>query len=1029
MSTDIQEATFELKTTGDDSAAVWLFQANPKRGYDLAADIQQREPGWTVSWTVTRYQNAMQAGDRCILWQGGDEAGIYAIGTLTAVPAEAEGVNPYTSGEKRKAWWRVSLRVDAILDPPLLKSELTADTVLSDLLVLRQPAGTNFRVPAEHWARLQQLLAEPTAGGGNADGLVEAIRSWYPDETVRTACVGWTADAIEAAHALGPAAWVTTLRGQMVRLNVGRNLAVELRRGCIWVGLHEPTLGETALQRIGTDFEERSSEFKLSEGCFLYLMRADRFREHADGLKDAFQRFLRISAQTAKASTWAKAHNERVVVALEQLSGRQLPRPARANEKPAVGYWKLSPERGAVLWEEWKKGGFASIGWGDLGDLTGLDREGFDERLAVAMKNNPEWTRTGAGQVWRFINIRPGSRIVANFGKRRVLGIGTVTGGYQYVEGGTEVDGDRHAHRLPVEWDDLRERAVERSGWQRTLLQLKKADFEELLEAPSPGQEPEEDLEEEEEAEPEDRLDFASLHSELGNHGLYFSEEVVATYLLALQAKRFVILSGISGTGKTKLAQEIARILQGEEASPAASDDAPDDSVTITITPAGLKYKQFTLTSALVAKTPGLMEHALETRRLTARYPGGEQSVSVTKRASANNLLVALSGDLGSWFVETFDVGDTFAVRIEPDDEGNPSVVRMVDDSATQTSVERRSAIVPVRPDWTDGRGLLGYYNPLTKQYQVTPFLDLLMRAKAEQEKAKREERAARPYFAILDEMNLARVEHYFSDFLSCMESGDALHLHDDIELEQGEAEVPVPRRLVIPRNLFFTGTVNIDETTYMFSPKVLDRAFTLEFNEVNLAAFGEERQDEDEAGESTPLRLERFDGGLAITKLEAAKQDKSKEWRRLRGLLDGQIAEAVMQINERLQPEHRHFGYRVANEIARFVNLAADQASKDEATLWAAFDVAVLSKVLPKLHGTQQELEGTLSRLFGFAVDRRSAEDAKIVDTAWELKGGTLVPKSSGDDARRPDLPRTATKLWRMLVRLRHRGFASFIE
>jgi 5-methylcytosine-specific restriction enzyme B len=698
----------------------------------------------------------------------------------------------------------------------------------------------------------------------------------------------------------------------------------------------------------------------------------------------------------------------------------------------AVGYWKISPESGAKLWDEWKRDGFISIGWGDLGDLTGIDQEEFDERLDAALKRHPAWGRVGAQQVWRFANILPGSRIVANDGTSRVLGIGTVTGEYQYVARGTAVEGDEHRHRLPVRWDDLRERAVDRGGWRRTLIQLKKADFDEIAQAPSPGDEPEDDFDEQQEAEPEDKINFEGLHSALADRGLYFSEEVVASYLLALQAKRFVILSGISGTGKTRLALEIAKLLEGEERTPSIADaSTSEDGFAITVQPYSLKYKRFALPSALVVQTPGLMERALEHKELTVRYPGGEQRVRVWKPEHANTLFLLLSGPLGGWYVDTFEEDDVFEIRIEPDPEDNPAVIRIV---AKQPKEERaqpaRFAIVAVRPDWTDGHGLLGYYNPLTKQYRVTPFLDLLLRAKAEQEKATRDERSARPYFAILDEMNLARVEHYFSDFLSCMESGDALHLHDDPDVEQAAFDTPVPRRLEIPKNVFFTGTVNIDETTYMFSPKVLDRAFTLEFNEVDLAGFGDDReQDDDESAESTPLRLERFDGGLAIAKLEAAKQDKSKEWRRFRGLLDGQLADAVMRINARLQPEHRHFGYRVANEIARFVNLAADQASKDEATLWAALDVAVLSKVLPKMHGTQQELEDTLSRLFAFAVDRQCAEDTKIPDSGWVLKGGALAPASSSADGRGPDLPRTATKLWRMLIRLRQRGFASFIE
>ncbi len=81
------------------------------------------------------------------------------------------------------------------------------------------------------------------------------------------------------------------------------------------------------------------------------------------------------------------------------------------------------------------------------------------------------------------------------------------------------------------------------------------------------------------------------------------------------------------------------------------------------------------------------------------------------------------------------------------------------------------------------------------------------------------------PYFLVLDEMNLSLVERYFADFLSAMESDEDIHLYADGTTENG-----VPAKIKLPKNLFIIGTVNIDETTNMFSPKVLDRANTIEF-------------------------------------------------------------------------------------------------------------------------------------------------------------------------------------------------------
>ena len=196
-----------------------------------------------------------------------------------------------------------------------------------------------------------------------------------------------------------------------------------------------------------------------------------------------------------------------------------------------------------------------------------------------------------------------------------------------------------------------------------------------------------------------------------------------------------------------------------------------------------------------------------------------------------------------------------------------------------------------------------------------------LLDARDEVERAARAGGQARPFFAIFDEMNLARVEHYFSDFLSALESGDAIDLHDDEEtVDDGTDEgVSIPRRLTIPPNVYFTGTVNVDETTHMFSPKVLDRAFVIEFDEVNLEAYGRMAADPwDRAVPDHGVALPQFTGIDG----EFGSPDSS-DWAAF-GDLDGdRYRQALIELHTALKKFHRHFGYRVANEIARFVVLA----------------------------------------------------------------------------------------------------------
>jgi hypothetical protein len=190
-----------------------------------------------------------------------------------------------------------------------------------------------------------------------------------------------------------------------------------------------------------------------------------------------------------------------------------------------------------------------------------------------------------------------------------------------------------------------------------------------------------------------------------------------------------------------------------------------------------------------------------------------------------------------------------------------------------------------------------------------------------------------------------------------------------------------IPKTLRVPPNVFFTGTVNVDETTYLFSPKVLDRAFVLELNEVDLEAYG---------------AASNVDTGFALPKFRSfdlAEKPSPKHWR----ALDPESRAALVRLEAVLVKEGRPFGYRVANEIARFVQLAIEQMAGGPGDRVASLDLAIRSKILPKLNGTQQELQSTLSALAAFCEDE--------------------------------NLTRCAGKVARMQDRLLRQGFTSFIE
>lgn len=238
--------------------------------------------------------------------------------------------------------------------------------------------------------------------------------------------------------------------------------------------------------------------------------------------------------------------------------------------------------------------------------------------------------------------------------------------------------------------------------------------------------------------------------------------------------------------------------------------------------------------------------------------------------------------------------------------------------------------VVPVLPDWRDPTGIFGYLNALhdDPSFQAEPALRLILRADRD---------PTRPYFLMLDEMNLARVEQYFAPMLSIMETGLDFRLHTN-----GEPINDVPPSITWPRNLYIAGTVNMDESTHPFSDKVLDRAFTLEFWEVNLPAFFARRE---QAGKRRVPSAEKV----------------------------------LLELHGLLAPVRRHFGYRTAGEVLDFVTAMEGPAEE-------ALDFAVFAKVLPRLRGEDttafsEALQAVTKACAGHGLERCAAKASAMLD------------------------------------------------
>ncbi len=310
---------------------------------------------------------------------------------------------------------------------------------------------------------------------------------------------------------------------------------------------------------------------------------------------------------------------------------------------------------------------------------------------------------------------------------------------------------------------------------------------------------------------------------------------------------------------------------------------------------------------------------------------------------------------------------------------------------------EEQYRIIPVGADWTNREPLLGYPNALNPEEYVKPdngVLDLIIRANENQEL---------PHFLILDEMNLSHVERYFADFLSVMESKADIPLHAGDTIEND-----VPAKLEVPSNLFIIGTVNIDETTNMFSPKVLDRANTIEFrvteDEMEYFLQNIEEIDMDE--------LTGKGAGMAASFLEMSQNSTfaTEDVDDIRG--------ALVKFFGELKKMGAEFGYRSAREILRLIHQLTilDSGLKKDQKI----DIAVVQKLLPKLHGSRRKLCPVLETLGFFCILK--SDNMNITKDIFEKTGFNF----NDDNVR---YPLSLEKIARMYRGAVDNGFASFAE
>jgi 5-methylcytosine-specific restriction protein B len=327
---------------------------------------------------------------------------------------------------------------------------------------------------------------------------------------------------------------------------------------------------------------------------------------------------------------------------------------------------------------------------------------------------------------------------------------------------------------------------------------------------------------------------------------------------------------------------------------------------------------------------------------------------------------------------------------------GKSKLVRLFAEAIGATKDNGRFNMISVKPDWNDSTELLGYKN-INEEFVPGKLTNIIHEASMTENKDK-------PYFICLDEMNLARVEYYLSDYLSLIESREVSHsgeiITDNLFSKDYLGEDSPYSNLCIPENIYIVGTVNMDDTTFAFSRKVLDRANTIEFSDVDLDAL----DFSDEECESINV-----DNSFLRTSFLNIKDALNSDDKFVRA-----INSKVKDINEILELGNKKFGYRVRDEIVFYMleNKINNLLSEDE-----AFDFQIMQKILPTITGSELLIKDTLIKLFNYC----STNDKEISATGEYIKNCETELKSN-----RIKYKKSAKKIL-MMLRGYEDGFTSF--
>ena len=340
---------------------------------------------------------------------------------------------------------------------------------------------------------------------------------------------------------------------------------------------------------------------------------------------------------------------------------------------------------------------------------------------------------------------------------------------------------------------------------------------------------------------------------------------------------------------------------------------------------------------------------------------GGEKEMTTKQRVAAIRKYIEAKGfNYDGSLIENFYLGlksKPFVILAGTSGTGKTRLVRLFAEA-----IKAEYKLVSVRPDWSDSSDLFGHVD-LNQKFVPGAIIDFVKQAELNPNK---------PYFLCLDEMNLARVEYYMSDILSAIETRryeSGMIITDPLvsSANYGNDTFSAGKygKVILPGNLYIVGTVNMDETTFPFSKKVLDRANTIEFSYVDLLSMPSfSTAIADKIIVTNEFLVSKY---ITLNDCDAADREYI-----------GSVCTTLSRINSVLEIANAHIGYRVRDEIVFYMlnNREADLLDDK-----VAFDNQIMQKILPRVQGSSESIKTMLGELLKICESEKYEASAKKIN------------------------------------------------